>query len=336
MPADRLPPRHPLLAAATPATVLAIALVAGGCGSSPTGSGVQLTHPAGEIEATVSVPGSPYGVAVSSTGTVYVAQLANSTLGRADLPSTAVQPAVAVGWTPSHVAFDPTGARAYVANQSDGTIGVVDVATDQQVALLQVRDDAWNVIVSPNGQRVYATTDQGELFIFNAATRQPVDTVLLGANDALRGLAFAPTGARLYVAGRNSGTIYEVDVVTRSVVRTFPVGGTPQRMAVSRGGSTLYVANEAGGIDVVHLADGSVGEPIDVGGAAYGLALTPDGTQLYATLPDLGRVAIVDVSSGEVVDALELGGRPRNVAFTASGDRAVITNEWGNSVTFVH
>jgi YVTN family beta-propeller protein len=195
-------------------------------------------------------------------------------------------------------------------------------------ASIPVASDAWNVIVSADGAWLYATTDSGLLYVIDTSNNAIVATVTMRAFDALRGLALAPDGRVLYVAGRNSGTIYAFDTQSRRVTRTFNVGGTPQRMAVSPDGAELYVANEASGLNVVTLSTGVTGT-YPLGGGGYGLALSPDGAQLYVTLPDAAILRIVDRASLQVVKSIALGGRPRVVAFTPAGDAAVVTNEAG-------
>ena len=71
----------------------------------------------------------------------------------------------------------------------------------------------------------------------------------------------------------------------------------PQRLAVAPNGSELYVANEVSGLDVVNVASGAVSS-ISFGTAAYGLGLTPGGTQLYVLLPGPGEMRVLDRAPG--------------------------------------
>jgi YVTN family beta-propeller protein len=266
---------------------------------------------------------------------VYVAHLDADSLSRADLPSTAIAMSVGVGSIPSHVAFTPSGTTAYVSNQGSQSVSVVDVATNTQIGTIElpVGADAWNVLVSPDGRRLYVTTNVGMVLVINTAGNAVAGSRTLGIDDAIRGLTLDPTGRVLYLAGRNSGTIYAVDAETLAGTRTLRIGGTPQRMAVSRDGATLYVANEARGLDVVTLATGTV-RTIELDGGAYGLALSPDDAQLYVTVPSTGQVHVVDRARGTASAAIAVGGQSRVVAFTRRSDTAVIANEAG-WVTFV-
>lgn len=309
------------------------AAVALACNDDPTNSPAP-THPQGVLFASRPLTGRPYGVAISSEGVVYAARLDADSVSRADLPDTLITGGVGVGSIPSHVAFNPAGTRAYVANQGSNEVSVVDVASGTEIAAVPLDSDAWNVIVSHNNATVYATTDQGSLYFIATATNTAPAPLVISAGDALRGLALDNTGTRLYVAGRNSGRIYVINTSSRTVIDTITVGGTPQRIAVSGYGNELYVANEGRGVDFVTLPGGSF-TTLTLAAGGYGLALSPDEAQLYVTVPDLGMLMIIDRASRSKVDSLMLGGRPRTVAFSQMGEYAVVSNELGSALHFI-
>jgi YVTN family beta-propeller protein len=278
----------------------------------------------------VPLQGSPYGVAVSAAGVIYAAQIGSSTLARGALATKSFASSVVVGSTPPHVAFNPAGTIAYATLQTGQGLAVVDVATNTLTTTVPLTSDGFNLIVAPDGQRVYATTADGTLYVVNAATNTVITTLPVGA--AANGLAFSPDGTVLYVSSRDAGTVAAVDPVTNTITRTYTLGGMPQRLAVAPDGSELYVANEVSGLDVVEVASGAVSS-ISFGTAAYGMGLTPDGTQLYVLLPGVGEVRVLNRVSRAAVKTLLVGGTPRNVAFASDGT-ALVANE--QAVVFIN
>ena len=121
----------------------------------------------------------------------------------------------------------------------------------------------------------------------------------------------------------------EVDPLGRGVLRAFRTGGRPQALSIAADGTELYVANELGGLDVVDLKRGVVTASVEVGGAAFGLALSPDNAVIYVGLVGAERVVVVDRSTLRVVQIIPTGGIPREIAFDRSGHTAVIVNEAG-------
>jgi YVTN family beta-propeller protein len=69
--------------------------------------------------------------------------------------------------------------------------------------------------------------------------------------------------------------------------------------------------------------------------SGYGLGISPDGQQLYATNPITGKIFIVDVADRHLLNTLTVGGAPRNVAFDHDGRTAVVTDGAGR-VVFIH
>jgi YVTN family beta-propeller protein len=282
------------------------------------------------ILATVPLSGMPYGVAVSPNGVIYAALIGSTALARGDLTSRTFPGSVQVGFTPPHVVFNPAGTIAYATLQTGQGVAVVDVATNALVTTVPLSGDGFNLIVSPDGQRVYVTTDVGTLYVIDASDNSVVTTLPVGA--AANGLAFSPDGSVLYVSSRDAGTVVAVDPQTNALTRTYTLGGMPQRLAVSPDGTELYVANESSGLNVVDVASGDVSST-SFGTAAYGLGLTPDGGHLYVLLPATGQLRVLDRATRTEVKNLFVGGTPRNVVFAADGTTALVANE--QAIVFV-
>lgn len=323
-------------------TLAGTAVLLGGCGSStgPTidgddagGGGVTYLHPDGVIELRLDIrsetqTGRPYGITVEEGGHVLVSLLDEQALVHTHLDAAAEFGRVAVGQTPTDVAFSASGGAAYVTNQHSATVGVIDAASGVQTGTIAVPGHPFRVLVSPDGGDVYVTTNNDHVVRIAAGDGTVVDDVEIG--DNLNGLALHPELPRLYVSGVWSGAVYELDAATLDLLRTFAVGGAPQGMAVAPDGSELYVANEAGGgMFVVDLASGA-STHVPLGNvASFDLRMTPDAEQLYISEVNGGYVLVVDRVSRSVVNTLATGGRPRRIAFNRTGTRAVIADEMG-------
>lgn len=302
-----------------------------GDGSAVTGVGAlefaEVSPP--RIVAKVPLAGRPYGVAVSRAGVIYVAKIGTSRLARGNLASRRFFSTVFVGSTPPHVVFNPEGTKAYATLQTGQGLAVVDVASNRRTAKVPLASDGFNLIVSPNGRRVYVTTADGTLYVISAATNRVITTLFVG--EAANGLAWSPDGSVLYVSSRDAGTVVAINPATNTITRTYTVGGMPQRLVVAPDGSELYVANEVSGLNVVNVASGTVSST-SFGTAGYGVGLTRGGNRLYVTLPEVGQVRVLNRATRALVKKLFIGGIPRNVAFASDGT-ALVTNE--QAVVFI-
>jgi YVTN family beta-propeller protein len=58
---------------------------------------------------------------------------------------------------PQSVAFAPDSRHAYVVNDGSNTVSVIDTATNQVTANVQVGQDPTSVFVAPDGKHAYVT-----------------------------------------------------------------------------------------------------------------------------------------------------------------------------------
>src|SRR5689334_13756182 len=62
-----------------------------------------------------------------------------------------------------------------------------------------------------------------------------------------------------------------------------PAGTTPSTVSGGCTGTAYVTDEQAGAVSVITTATGAVSAPITVGGAPYGVAITPDGKHVYVT-----------------------------------------------------
>lgn len=300
-----------------------------------TGPGApHFTHPTGDSIVSLALSGRPHGVAIAASGAFCVSQIDAAAVTCGTLGDPPAAPtfgrSVSVGSGPAHVAMDPEGSTAYTADQFGSTMSVVDVSRGVLAGTVPLSDGGFNLLVSPSGSRVYVTTASGTLHVVDAAALRVLATLPVGAEA--NGLAYDAARNVVYVSSISAGTITTVDAATNTARRTYSVGGGPQRIALSADGAELYIASQQFGLQVLHLADGTVSAVPGVPAGSVGLALSPDDAQLYVTNPPAGTVYIVDRARHQLLRSIAGLGSPRNVAFNQSGTTAVITDERG----FVH
>jgi len=296
------------------------------CGQPP-------THPTGLLLDSVATPAA-YGIAVREDGFTYFTEAYNAGVGITSTQTKTLDGFIPTGQAPTGVDFSPDGNTAYVTNQLSGNVGVINVASAQQVTTIPIPNgaDPYVVRVSPDGTRLFISTNGTTVYIVDTKTLQFIASVQVGF--APNAFAVHPDGRLIYVSAAFGGTVTEVDMFTGSVLRTFTVGGVPQDMAVTRNGQFLYVANEAGHLDEITLLTGQVTATIPLAGGAFGIGVTPDDAQAYVGIPDRGLVQIFNLQSHQLAQTLAVGGNPRRIAFSQVGHIGAVANLNGY-VTFV-
>jgi YVTN family beta-propeller protein len=270
------------------------------------------------------LPGGPYGIAVRGD-LAYVTRSQAAAIERLDLATGRFVGTIPLGCAPTCVAFDPTGARAYVSVHYRDEVAIVDTERHVPTGAFPVPGDPMPLALSRGGQTLFVTTNTDRLFGLNARNGRIIGSLPLPATS--HHFALHPAGDRLYVATRTAGTVLEVDTMRYRVLRTFTLGGWPQGLVVTPDGSTLYAANEQHGLDVITLGTGRNGR-LPLAGGAVSLALSPDGRFLYTGLVHAGKVGVIEVAPLKLRDSITTGGRPRQIAFDARS-YVFVVNEAG-------
>ena len=174
-------------------------------------------------------------------------------------------------------------------------------------------------------------------------------TILAGMTIFGMSLALAQDAYRLYVANEFSADITVVDTATDEVIDTITISGRPgevrpRGMAVSPDGTIVYVSisdfnpqletpeDKIIGIDV---RTNEVVSEFRAGGNPERVAVSPDGTQIWAALEAIAQGAGYDIESGEQIANFRVGVEAEGVAVSPDGRWAYITAEATHTVTVV-
>lgn len=172
--------------------------------------------------------GAGYGVAVIDTSTHTVLE----TIPLTDVPFLAtVNPAGTEVWV-------DTGPNANPMH----VIVVVNAATNRIVATIPVAKHPSDIVFDPAGAFAYvpignspcspAVCAQG-VYIIDTATHSVVGTITLSSiGEYSGGSAIDPTGTYLYITDTYYNLVYVVDLATRTLATTVPVGAAPQHIGI--------------------------------------------------------------------------------------------------------
>jgi YVTN family beta-propeller protein len=279
------------------------------------------------IVARTRLPGRPQGAAIFAN-IAYVTQLDLARVSRANLPSHAFTANVTVGSIPTGIMFNATGSRAYVTNQYSATVSVVNAATNTVVDTIAVGNRPFEVLVAPGDSILYVAKIDS-VYGIRLSTKAIIASFPIP--DAGNGMAIA-RDSLLYVSTHTGGTVVEFNLRTRTLGRTFAVGGVPQKMVVSPNGTELYIANESGYVQFWNIDTGlQIGSNLALPSAGYGMALRPSNGLLYVTSAYFGGgyIYVIDPVSRTLVHSSVVGGATRHVVFTADGSIGIVANEGG-------
>jgi YVTN family beta-propeller protein len=227
----------------------------------------------------------------------------------------------------------------YVASQIDETVFVIATDKNQVVATMPVERFPWTVAVTPDGTRAYVTNWISNMVsIIDTVNNSVLTTIPLVNGRAPRGMAISPDGTRVYVAHllnvpnpMQIGMLSTIDTVTNQVISTVQLNvfpGVPYSIVLHPDGTRAYLAGFVPGIVVFDTVKQLVIDVVPVGPRMLGMAIIPDGTQLYLTPEDIyyghkDGVTVVDTTTDQVKTFIPI---PSNlsdsVAVSPDGKRA--------------
>src|SRR5581483_6986426 len=125
----------------------------------------------------------------------------------------------------------PDGKQIWVANAQDGTISIIDQATKQVTATLNVNLPGANRLkFTPDGSRVFSSSlANGDLLVVDAHTQKEIKRVSLCHGAA--GIQMQPDGSRVFVACSRDNYIAVIDLTSLEVKGRIDVGPEPDGMA---------------------------------------------------------------------------------------------------------
>ena len=220
---------------------------------------------------------------------------------------------------------------------ADG-IGVVDIATQSVVTVIQGGTDPEQVALSVDGTRLYvANEDAGTTSVVDIETGEITATLEVG--DEPEGVTASPDGRFVYVTSEQESQVSVIDVATNEVVEQFEVGPRPRASAFSPDSSRAYVTSENGGsLSIIDTASHEVVASVDVPGdpsRPMGVTVSPDGSLVYVSTGRGGTVVALDAARGGSRGSATVGQRPWGIALSPDGSLLYTANGPSNDVSVV-
>ncbi len=173
------------------------------------------------------------------------------------------------------------------------------------------------------------TVNGGSTPTFGCTTPTPAPVIAFAAGS---------NGPYAYVADPGPNTITPIDTATGAAETPLAFGDfEPNAIAVTPNGTTAYVvptqSDETAEIAPINTATNTVGTPINTGDPVSALAISPDGSTIYAVSATDNAVVPISVATQTAGTPIPVGDDPSAVAFAPDGTMAYVTNYDGASVT---
>jgi YVTN family beta-propeller protein len=187
--------------------------------------------------ATIAVGTNPFFIALSPDGRkAYVTNSGSDSMSVVDTVALAVSKTVPVKWFPMGVLVAKDGAHIFVANTSTNTISIIDANTNVVLKTLVVGSTAISgpqqFAPDPSSTQVYVTLyGESSLVAFDSSTYALQSPIPVAGNPM--GIAMTTDGKTICVTNQDSNAASFINVTTKKIEATVPVGTKPSFVVIS-------------------------------------------------------------------------------------------------------
>lgn len=251
---------------------------------------------------------------------------------------------------PHHLYLSKDGARMLVAvpnmdlsaghggtmNSNPGFVLLLDSSTGALIASRKLEMMNHNAIFSPDGTEVWTSQMMmpGMVLVLDAqtlATKQSIDV-----GDMPAEVTFSKDGTMAFVANGMSDSVSVIDVTTKQIMATVPVGKDPVGPWPGIDGVMYTDCEQGKSISAIDPGTMAVVRTYNLG-FTPGMVGTPPGTsgELWVTDVDDGKVVFNTIANDQKTGELAVGGGAHGIAFSPDGKTAYISNQGAGTLSVV-
>ena len=278
-------------------------------------------------------PPARAALAVFATAAVFLA-----TVALASRPGPSPDPATPEPHrSPIALALSSDGSRLLTANQTAGTVSLLDTAAGKVLAEIPTGDKPAGIALSKDGKRAAVTHWYGyDLAVLDVGSDSLKLAGRVEVGPEPRGVALSTDGKTAYVAVGASNEVVRVDLDARTVTGRLEVGREPRGVALSADRAMLVVGNaRSQNVSVIAVASWKLERTIPTNGENLRqVAISPDGQVAYiANMENKGFAT----TSSNIDKGWVVGQRITKVALDGSDPFATLSlDPQGRAVGDVH
>jgi DNA-binding beta-propeller fold protein YncE len=227
---------------------------------------------------------------VPSLGRVFAALSGAHEVAVLDNRSGQVIARVPGGRFPDGLAYAPPARRLYVSDEYGRQELVIDVPSYTARRPIQLGGEAGNTQYDSVANRIWvAVQTSNELVAIDPTTDSIVDRIPLPGVERPHGFALDAAHRVIYVTGEGNGRLGVLDLRTRQILKTYPVGDEPDVLALDPERLRLFVGAESGVIATFDVsADSLVPLPSYRAPHAHSVAVDRSSHLVYVPLENVG------------------------------------------------
>ena len=271
---------------------------------------------------------------------LYVGNNRGDVISVVDMASLKVTGEIKAGERIHGICVQADGKRLFATVESDQTLRIIDAASQHTIGTVKVSgrpnqcaatpDGKYVVVPIRDGDRVDIVDVQQQKIVRSLPIKEPHNALNMGSNRYI------------YVSSMAGNEVDLIDLDRMDYAAHIPAGGRPRPYAISSDEKTMYIAlANLHGFEIVDIPGKKVLERVEIPSEnktlrkmeyesmdtlTHGLALTPDGSELWVSSMLDDAMYIYDVKAKKVTGRVATGTGPNWIVFTPDGKYACISN----------
>ena len=231
------------------------------------------------------------------------------------------------------------GPLLLVANQKDHTLSLIDPATNQQIAAVDVGGvTGHEVIASPDGKLAFvpiygssgvgkAGTDGQSIAVIDLASQKIIHTIAFPHGVRPHLPRFDPSGHVLYGTSELDPSLTTINPKTFAITGSVPTGQPESHMFVlTSDGHRAYTANVGPGtVSAIDLKTRKVITTIPISSTTQRISITPDNKYVFTSDQTQPRLAVISTASNTVTSWITIPSVGYGTAVTNDGKWLLVT-----------
>jgi len=234
-----------------------------------------------------------------------------------------------VGALPVDLVYSKLRNKVYCANEGIGTVTIIDGATNEPRAFLQVGRGSRALCYSRVADRVYCACYTADSVVAISGSGDSV-TASLGTGLRPSAVACDSASGKVYVANYAAHSLTVADSALAGVLAITQVGSYPNALCHDPERRRMYCANSgSASVSVIDTRTDSVTATVPVGTLPSALCLGMSAAKLYCANKVGGTVSVIACDSLRVTRTLSVGTSPRALCYNPTDEKIYVANAGG-------
>jgi DNA-binding beta-propeller fold protein YncE len=211
------------------------------------------------VIATIPDVSDVHGVlALPERGVVYASATGTNEVVAIDENTLKVVARMPGGVYPDGIGFDPRSGRLFVSDEHGKTETVIDTHSNQRIATIELGGEAGNTQYDASSGHMFVNVQTlGKLIEIDPTSNEIVRKIPVSATGCIgnHGLLIDASRDRAFIACSDSSTLLLLDLRSRRITGTWPIGEDPDVLAFDPSTNHLFIAAESGVISIFTAGD---------------------------------------------------------------------------------